>query len=123
MPSTAALLRAPGLRGIKHVSTLSCWRKFKMKSPTGSAPTAVNRAVFRFSRCEPTAMLVGDPPTYAAKLLISTNAAPTSLEYKSMDERPMVSRSKVLVICQMFLYKETLKACPEPVEGFPLQTK
>src|SRR5688500_4628560 len=99
MPSTTALLRASGLRGIKLVSTPSCWRKFRMKSPTGSAPTAVRRAVFTFNLCEPTAMLVGDPPTYAAKLLMSTNAAPTSLAYRSMEERPMVRRSKVEVIC------------------------
>jgi hypothetical protein len=43
-------------------------------------------------------MFVGDPPTYAAKLFISTKVAPTSLAYRSIDERPMVRRSKVDVI-------------------------
>src|SRR3990172_205697 len=89
----------------------SCWRKFRMKSPTGSTPTAVSKAVFILSLCEPTAMLVGDPPTYAAKLLMSINAAPTSLAYKSMEERPMVRRSKVEAICITYQYFSSTRGC------------
>jgi hypothetical protein len=50
-------------------------------------------AVFRPSCRAPTAILVEEPPTYAAKLLISTKGTPISLEYRSIDERPMVMRS------------------------------
>jgi hypothetical protein len=38
---------------------------------------------------------VGEPPTYAAKLVISTNGVPTSLEYKSIELRPIFSKSNV----------------------------
>ena len=34
-----------------------------MKSPTGSSPTAVSRALFSPSRRAPTLMFVGEPPT------------------------------------------------------------
>ena len=60
-----------------------------MKSPTGSTPKPVNSAVRSPNRRAPTLMFVGEPPTYAAKLVMSTNGAPTSLLYRSMDERPM----------------------------------
>src|SRR5689334_13533210 len=64
-----------------------------MNSPTGSSPTAVMTAALSPRRRAPTAMLVGEPPTYAANDLMSTNAAPTSLAYRSIDERPIVIRS------------------------------
>ena len=63
-----------------------------MKSATGSFPTAVNNATCNPNRRAPTAIFVGEPPTYAAKLFISTKG-PTSFAYKSMEERPMVMRS------------------------------
>ena len=49
-----------------------------MKSPTGSSPTAVSSADRSPRRRAPTATFVGEPPTYAAKPVISTNGAPTS---------------------------------------------
>src|SRR5439155_18346429 len=73
----------------------SCSRKCRTKSPTTSSPTAVKSAERRPSRRVPTLMLVGHPPTYAAKLLISTNGTPTSFEYRSIDDRPIVSTSYV----------------------------
>src|SRR5436309_6354776 len=79
---------------MKRVPTPSFIRKLRMKSPTGSSPTAVTTSVFKPSRRPPTAIFVGDPPTYAAKDLISTNAALTSLAYRSIDDRPMVIRSR-----------------------------
>ena len=60
-----------------------------MKSPTGSSPSPVKTPVCKPNRFTPTLVFVGDPPTYAAKLSISTNSAPTSLAYKSIDERPI----------------------------------
>ena len=55
---------------------LSLARKFKIKSPTLSAPTAVRRAVLSPNRLQPTAILSGDPPTKASKPFIFTKSAP-----------------------------------------------
>src|SRR5690606_6547557 len=78
---------------MKRVSTFSCSRKCRIKSPTGSSPRPVSSAEFTPRRRAPTDILVGEPPTYAAKLLISTNGVPTSLEYRSIELRPIFSNS------------------------------
>jgi hypothetical protein len=68
------------LTGTKRVSMPSRPRKRSTNSPTRSSPTAVSSAVRRPSRRAPTLMLVGQPPTKAAKPVMSGNGVPMSFE-------------------------------------------
>src|SRR5207248_10967761 len=93
IPSTTALERRPALVGVKRVSTPSCRRKCKIKLPTWSSPTAVKRAYRRAKRRVPTLMFVGQPPTYAANLVISTKGTPMLLDESACVDRPMAISS------------------------------
>src|SRR5690606_18256830 len=68
-------------------------KKCLIKAPTWSLPTPVSRAVFNPSLVAPTAILVGHPPTKALNAEISVKGLPTLAEYRSIEDRPMVSRS------------------------------
>ena len=94
MPRRTAPLRASGLRGINFVSTPS-FSKMQDEIPCQICSDRSLTAPFVIpGAAAPTAMLVEEPPTKAEKLLISTKGEPISFEYKSMDERPIVIRSK-----------------------------
>ena len=72
-----------------------------MKRPMCSSPTAVIRPGLSPSRAVPIEMLVGQPPTYLAKLAMSSSRPPTCSPYRSTEERPMQITSSVLAIAML----------------------
>jgi hypothetical protein len=48
-------------------------------------------------------MFVGDPPMYFSKDPISSKRPPTCDPYKSTEERPMVIKSSVVIVRNLFV--------------------
>ena len=63
-----------------------------------SSPTAVMRPGLSPSRAAPIEMLVGQPPTYLAKLVMSSSRPPTCWPYRSTEDRPMQITSNVFAV-------------------------
>ena len=109
IPRITSAVRRSGSVFTCWVSTPSAARVSRMNRPICSFPTRASMADFNPSRAVPIAVFDGLPPTYLAKLPISSRRPPTCWPYKSTPARPIQMRSRSLcfiTIASKFIFPD-----------------